>query len=222
MPGSVAPLFTWRTAIISSDLSPTTRHVLLTLSLHMSEAGASCYPSTATLARESGLSERAVCTHLDKANAAGWIVKRRHGMAGKKWARHEYAPQIPADVLDRFKPYQPIGAGAECGSVPNDENQAKSAVDKPVDNVGISCGKPNEGTEPHTQGTEPNDVKALNEVQSSTSINSSKSTSGGAPVDKSSTQDWVDRGKAVGVMPRRGEPWPVFIGRVKRGINARH
>ena len=93
----LAPLFTWRSVIASTDgpSSPTTRLVLLTLSLHMSERGESCFPSTDTLAEETGLTKRSVITHLLTAQDDGWIIRKVKGTNGQGWKRHEYLATIP-------------------------------------------------------------------------------------------------------------------------------
>lgn len=74
MTDHLSPLFSWRSAITDSGLSPTTRLVALVLSLHMNERGGSCYPSQATLARESGLHEDTVKDHLRQLREAGWLT----------------------------------------------------------------------------------------------------------------------------------------------------
>ena len=74
---NLSPLFTWRSAICDSDLQPTTRHVALVLSLHMNERGGSCFPSQPTLAKETGLTDRAVREHLLILNAKGWIERKK-------------------------------------------------------------------------------------------------------------------------------------------------
>lgn len=66
-------LFTWRSALCESGLPPTTRHVGLTLSLHMSERGDSAFPSVSTLAEETGLARRTVQRHLRALQDEGWI-----------------------------------------------------------------------------------------------------------------------------------------------------
>lgn len=124
--------YTWRAGIIKSDLLSTTRHVLLTLSCHVNDAGESAYPSTALLAKETGLSERSVITHLSIAKDLGWLEVRKHGLSGQSWARNEYYPRFPDDKK-----------GTEPLSPP--------------------CKK---GTESLSEGTEPDDKKALNDVQS--------------------------------------------------------
>ncbi|GEM_PF-3018381 len=97
--------WTWRHAIIKSNLPATTKHVLLVVSCHMNEVGEGCYPSTKTLAERCSLSERSVCTHLDEAECAGWLNVSRHGFGGQKWARNEYSPAWPegteSDAIDK-------------------------------------------------------------------------------------------------------------------------
>jgi hypothetical protein len=135
--------YTWRTAIIKSDLKPTTRHVLLTLSCHINDAGESAYPSTKLLADETGLSERAVITHLHEAEEAGWLEIRKHGYGGQRWARNEYYPSIPDGFFKE--------EGTEADSAP---------LNKKALNVAT------EGTERPSKGTERSDIKALKDVQS--------------------------------------------------------
>ena len=95
------PIFSWRHAILKSELSPTTRHVLLTLSCHMNDAGESCFPSIATLVEETGLSRSSVISHIKLAKEAGWIMVGLHGFGGQKWKSHEYTSAIPESVLCR-------------------------------------------------------------------------------------------------------------------------
>lgn len=89
-------LFSWRHAIVESDLPPTTKHVLLTLSLHMNDVGESCFPSIERLARETSLSKRAVITHLHASRDAGWIKIGNHGFRGQRWRANEYLCDFPS------------------------------------------------------------------------------------------------------------------------------
>lgn len=89
------PLFTWRSAISTPDsrLTPTEHHVLLTLSLHMNELGASCYPSIETLAWETcGRSASTIREALAHADELGWL--NRHIRGGRRRA-NEYEALIP-------------------------------------------------------------------------------------------------------------------------------
>lgn len=151
---TLMPLFTWRSYVASATgpTSPVTRLLLLTLGLHMNEKGGSCFPSTKTLAEETGLSERAVCTHLALAEKEGWIVRKQLGLSGRKWARMEYlatVPREPAPAVDKSE-------GTERRSVPQTEKALNVT----------------------TRGTERHDIKALNDVQCSTSVNSTKNSTG--------------------------------------------
>lgn len=93
-------LFQWRKAIVSKDgpKSWMIRFVLGFLSFHMDKDGGSCYPSTRTLAIETGLSRRTVETYLKKAESEGWIKKEFAGLSGQGWKRHKYTPLIPEKV----------------------------------------------------------------------------------------------------------------------------
>ena len=92
-------LFDWRWLIASDKgpASPTTRHVLLTLSVHMGVNGDRAHPSESCLAEETGLSERAVGIHLQKAVDAGWITRKPH-WEGRGWARYDYQAVIPVHL----------------------------------------------------------------------------------------------------------------------------
>lgn len=105
---SLSPLFTWRSAVasVAGPESPTTRHVLLTLSLHMNERGGSCFPSTRTLESETGLSRRAVEAHLQAAEESGWLVRERLGLSGQGWKRFGYAAVIPPAALRQLEALQ--------------------------------------------------------------------------------------------------------------------
>ncbi|MEJ7804317.1 MAG: helix-turn-helix domain-containing protein [Telluria sp.] len=152
--------YTWRAAILKSSLMPTTRHVLLTLSCYVNDVGQSAYPATLTLASDTGLSERAVITHLQLARDAGWLKIAKHGYGGQKWARNEYFPTCPAVDYEE----SPHEKGTEHGSVaPENEEKALNLTKK--------------GTEPNAKGTEPKRKKALKEVQSNSPMELSKELS---------------------------------------------
>ena len=97
-------LFQWRNAIASKSgpKEPTTRHVLLTISLHMNCDGESCFPSVNTLAEETGRTKKSVIVHIEKAEKAGWIKKEIRGFSGQGWRRHKYRPNLPADVVKQL------------------------------------------------------------------------------------------------------------------------
>lgn len=88
---SLSPLFTWRGALVESALRPTCKHVGLTLSLHMNERGASCFPSVPTLCDETGLGETAVRGALNDLVKEGWLTRKIGG--GRR--SNEYGATIP-------------------------------------------------------------------------------------------------------------------------------
>lgn len=89
--------WSWRQMLLKSSLSSNTRLVLLTLSMHVNDAGEPCYPTVRMLAKETGLSARVVIVHLDKGKADGWIEVGKHGFSGQKWATNEYKLSWPED-----------------------------------------------------------------------------------------------------------------------------
>ena len=110
--------------LLKSSLPGTTRHVLLTLSCHVNDAGEACHPSVAQLCEETALSKRVVCLHLKAAAEAGWIVVAKHGFGGQKWARNEYRLAWPDDE----KRAELSGAkNAESVSEGGDFNDTKNA-----------------------------------------------------------------------------------------------
>lgn len=140
-------LLRWRKALASRNgpEHATTRHVLLTLSVWMDGQGGSCFPSTREIAEATGLSERAVCTHLERAAAGGWIRRKAAGREGRAWRHMTYTAAVP-DVLNVVQHVRE--EGTERDSAPQ----------------GVR------GTERHARGTEPNDNEALNEVQSNSPL----------------------------------------------------
>jgi hypothetical protein len=164
--------YTWRAAILKSNLAPTTRHVLLTLSCYVNDIGQSAHPSTKLLTADTGLSERSVITHLQIAKERGWLKVAKHGFGGQKWAHNEYFPCCPAADYDEI----PTEKGAEPPSVAPEK--ALNLLPKALNVL--------------PEGTEPNDKKALKEVQSNYPLElskelSNKSNKAAAPV----LPDWL-------------------------------
>jgi hypothetical protein len=90
-------MFTWRDAIRSSELPSTTRLVLYVISFHLNLDGSSAFPTQETVARECGLSLRAVKKHLELAQQSGWLTRSpriRHGHASFRFGT-DYVPRIP-------------------------------------------------------------------------------------------------------------------------------
>lgn len=158
--------YTWRHAIINSPLPGQTRHVLLTLSCHVNDAGESAYPSVKTLAREADVSEPTIVKHLRVAKLAGWLIVRKHGYGGQKWARNEYLPAIP----DGFEIPDWDTEGTKGGLAPSGKKLSTKALNelKQLDEKGTKVGLVPSGKALNgaTEGTKPDAIKALNEVKS--------------------------------------------------------
>lgn len=73
------PLYSWRRAIVESELAPPARLVLLCLSLYMNERTSSAFPSYDRLVSDTGLSRRAVIGHVKASCEAGWLVVQQGG-----------------------------------------------------------------------------------------------------------------------------------------------
>jgi hypothetical protein len=90
MAKEVKPMFSWRMAVLGSELDSTTKHVLLTLSCHMNEFGENCFPSIQRLAAETSLSRTTIIAHIKLAVEGGWIVKAKHGFGDQRWQNNQY------------------------------------------------------------------------------------------------------------------------------------
>lgn len=88
-------IWSWRQAILKSQLESTTKLVLLALSTYMNDHGCGCYPSQEQVAADTSLSTRSVITHIDKAVAAGFLIKEKRGLSGQSWDANEYRAAVP-------------------------------------------------------------------------------------------------------------------------------
>ena len=85
-----AARYKWIAAVIASDLTSTTRLVAHSMVLHGTVTGERIFPGVRKLAEDSGLSERAVCTHVDTLVRRGFLGRQaRHGdTAGARGFRY--------------------------------------------------------------------------------------------------------------------------------------
>jgi len=97
---SIAPLFTWRSAVVTSELTPTQRHVALTLSLYMNERGGSAFPGAGRLAGDCGLHVSTVRRALADLTELGWLqLVSRGGKRGVSRKANEYVATRPQPAL---------------------------------------------------------------------------------------------------------------------------
>lgn len=76
---SIAPKFNWQTAVASSDLSPTTRHVAWAVSMYVNHMTNTAWPGATRLARDTGLHISTVRERLAELVEKGWLVKEVQG-----------------------------------------------------------------------------------------------------------------------------------------------
>ncbi|WP_205191559.1 helix-turn-helix domain-containing protein [Burkholderia sp. LMG 13014] len=165
--------WTWRQAIIKSDLPSTTRHVLLTLACHINDAGEQAFPSIRLLAFETGLSRQAVMTHMQTAAAAGWVRTTKHGYGGQKWARNAYDPCIPDGFVPRSFENEASTIRLSTGGQPDAEkavNDVDQENEKVVNVVDIPAGK---AVNDVTEGGQPDAEKAVNDVDTNRPVEAS-------------------------------------------------
>jgi hypothetical protein len=100
----------WRELIASEHgpADPSTRLVLFVIALHMNQRGDNAFPSQATIARRTALSERSVRTHLARAAKAGWIQISQKRRAGQAYFVNQYVATIPDKLagLCASKPWE--------------------------------------------------------------------------------------------------------------------
>jgi hypothetical protein len=91
---SLKPLYTWRSAVAFTHgpKSPTTRHVLLMLGLHMNERSKSCFPSVDSLVQELGLTKRSLCAHLEITERE--VLRRGHGFKDRGLKGRHFGSQF--------------------------------------------------------------------------------------------------------------------------------
>lgn len=80
--------------------APTPRHVLLCLANYAGEDGVGAFPSVARLARDTGLSERAVQQNLAKLAEAGVIVAGNQALAAARIDRTDRLPNVWNIAMD--------------------------------------------------------------------------------------------------------------------------
>lgn len=103
---SLKPLFTWRSAIMDSNLSSTARHVALTLSTYMNERGGSAFPGASRLAHDTALHLDTVKEKLRELERLGWLTCVERGGAPKGGERkaNKYAATVPTGGVEHPVP----------------------------------------------------------------------------------------------------------------------
>lgn len=87
--------FSWRSALINSDLKAGPKLVALVLATYMNDHGESCFPTQETIAKNASRSVRDVQRAIKELSKTGWIEIHKHGFAGQKWQNNEYKIALP-------------------------------------------------------------------------------------------------------------------------------
>ena len=103
MTGTSSRAWTWRHAILDSDVSADCRHLLLTLSCFMNELGESCFPTIETIMKKTKRGKTWVHKYLNEAESSGWIgrlsVSRKTKNGDNRgWRRNEYVARWPEET----------------------------------------------------------------------------------------------------------------------------
>jgi hypothetical protein len=88
MASRIRPLHRWRNALRDSDLSPTCRHVALTLATRMKIDDCWCWPGLKLIARDTGYSKSTVVEALRVLEERGYLIRLRRQVAGEDGVLH--------------------------------------------------------------------------------------------------------------------------------------
>ena len=95
----------WQRAILNSNLPPTTRHVLLTISIYLNPNGEGAWPSVRRLADDTGRSKTTVSKHILIAESRGYLKIHQDRGYAKGWRKNNYSVRfpkgVPATSIDR-------------------------------------------------------------------------------------------------------------------------
>lgn len=97
----------------SGPPSPTTRHAMHAVSLHMNNRGESAWPSMETIATRMGGSVRAAKKHIKNASENGWLRVEKRRQPGRGWRVNEYRAAVPhylAELIPKSRKQRAQGA----------------------------------------------------------------------------------------------------------------
>jgi hypothetical protein len=175
----------WLHAIVTTNLPSTSRLVAHTLCLHGRSNGEDIYPSVRTLSAESGLTQTAVCKHLEVLAVNAFLQPFfMAGRGGRSHARTVYRLTLPAAVQAQLaaKPW------VDDPEWKPEEGTQRRGVPNEKQTEGTQRGE--EGTQPRCEGTQRHAVKALNVVEPSLSLLVSQGvTHTSVPVGTASVSD---------------------------------
>lgn len=134
MTNNTSRAWSWRHAVVASDISGDCKHLLLTLSLYMNEVGSSCFPTIETLMANTGRGKTWVHKYLNEAIDKRWIEKtsvarKSTSKDNRGWRRNEYVATWPEENLTT-EPYNFTSSSDEKGSSPDEPPLKKGSSRK--------------------------------------------------------------------------------------------
>lgn len=91
------PVLLWQICVRWLDLSPTEKHVALTLATYMAARTLTCKPSVGTLARDTGRKRLTVRAAMRELERRGWLnVQRMRTSKGNERTSHRCTGVFPA------------------------------------------------------------------------------------------------------------------------------
>jgi hypothetical protein len=104
-------IWSWRNAIRKSELPPLAKLCCYVLADYMTDAAKGCFPSIATLMKDTGLSNTSIAKHLRLAIGAGLLVRHRFRDRAGHCAGTNYYPRFP-ERFDIKREGDPASLGA--------------------------------------------------------------------------------------------------------------
>jgi hypothetical protein len=104
-------IWSWRNAIRKSELPPLAKLCCYVLADYMTDAAKGCFPSIATLMKDTGLSNTSIAKHLRFAIEAGLLLRQRFRDRAGHCAGTNYYPRFP-ESLDVSSEDDPACLGA--------------------------------------------------------------------------------------------------------------
>ncbi len=96
--------FEWERLILLVDIPPMTKLIGLALAVYARRDGGNIHPGQARLAKETGLTDRSVRSHLERLRELGLIERTERGVGNAHMRRADvFRTTIPEDVLDRVE-----------------------------------------------------------------------------------------------------------------------
>lgn len=92
---SKIPVWSWTDAVMKSNVPPLTKYVCLNIARYLSSTGKGWRITVSQMMHDTGLSNRTLATHLERARKAGLLtIVRHHDGRGHRTVT-EYRPRFP-------------------------------------------------------------------------------------------------------------------------------